>query len=438
MLSFGGPAPPPGSSPPDHGTMLSGPRSGLAADQAWRSRGAAADSADMQASEEGNRSDAASKGSQRIYQLDVGAYGIPKRGRETGRGRPCSCPSCMEETEIFSLNGLDSAVQVGEDAYFVREDALGVADGVGGWGSRTSSSRASHSCNTCASASTSAAGRHRHSHRPHASQQPSPSALFARRLMHYCAREVGEARSSMTAATMDATEPPVSVKSQPSLKNGGVAPRPPHYSQQKAVTREHGNARPFAWPWEAENNAKPTNGLGILIEEDLGEEKMRAALGASKENPTVINKNESKKEEETLAGTIDPIDVLERAYSQTIEAHRVRRRVRVVKTRKAAPRWWSYSLGLGSAVPPSSSTSLHESSSVKDENLEGCEWEMQESWEPLETGSSTALLAVLSGDRLRVAHLGDCVGWLVRAGEIVWRSEEMWWGVSIRDTLLFY
>jgi len=30
-------------------------------------------------------------------------------------------------------DGLDLAVQVGEDAYFVRDNAMGVADGVGGW-----------------------------------------------------------------------------------------------------------------------------------------------------------------------------------------------------------------------------------------------------------------------------------------------------------------
>jgi hypothetical protein len=33
-------------------------------------------------------------------------------------------------------DGLDLAVQIGEDAYFVRDNAMGVADGVGGW-SRT-------------------------------------------------------------------------------------------------------------------------------------------------------------------------------------------------------------------------------------------------------------------------------------------------------------
>lgn len=69
--------------------------------------------------------------------------------------------------------------------------------------------------------------------------------------------------------------------------------------------------------------------------------------------------------------------------------------------------------------------------------------------EPLLTGSSTALLAVLdsAGSHvptpevsvvsearahdavIRIAHLGDCVGMLVRGDGIVWRNEEMWWRV---------
>jgi hypothetical protein len=61
------------------------------------------------------------------YQLDVGAYGIAKRSRRgTGvwMGR--------EEAD----DGLGLAVQVGEDAYFIRDNAMGVADGVGGWARR--------------------------------------------------------------------------------------------------------------------------------------------------------------------------------------------------------------------------------------------------------------------------------------------------------------
>jgi hypothetical protein len=30
---------------------------------------------------------------------------------------------------------------------------------------------------------------------------------------------------------------------------------------------------------------------------------------------------------------------------------------------------------------------------------------------------------------IKIAHVGDCMGMLVRGEEIVWRSEEMWWEV---------
>jgi hypothetical protein len=71
------------------------------------------------------------------FHFDVGAYGIPKfrpsnviSGRD-GVGGAEHWSHSSKPTE-----GLDLAVQVGEDAYFVRDNAMGVADGVGGW-SRT-------------------------------------------------------------------------------------------------------------------------------------------------------------------------------------------------------------------------------------------------------------------------------------------------------------
>ena len=80
---------------------------------------------------------------------------------------------------------------------------------------------------------------------------------------------------------------------------------------------------------------------------------------------------------------------------------------------------------------------------------------------PLFEGSSTALVAILEhpsssrltkadtalfgpqpisskagqpevstdGAVIRIAHLGDCMGMLIRGEEIVWRTEEMWWNV---------
>ncbi|KZS93908.1 hypothetical protein SISNIDRAFT_401072, partial [Sistotremastrum niveocremeum HHB9708] len=53
---------------------------------------------------------------------------------------------------------LDLAVQVGEDAYFIRENAMGVADGVGGWARS----------------------------RKHSSDPYTPSARISRGLMHFC------------------------------------------------------------------------------------------------------------------------------------------------------------------------------------------------------------------------------------------------------------
>lgn len=77
---------------------------------------------------------------------------------------------------------------------------------------------------------------------------------------------------------------------------------------------------------------------------------------------------------------------------------------------------------------------------------------------PLKTGSSTALVAVLQHSRpptppgssphrprlfnlpappkpthdavLKIAHLGDCMGMLVRDEHIAWRSAEMWWAFN--------
>lgn len=69
------------------------------------------------------------------YQLDVGAYGIPKRSRgqfvagRDGHGRFAPGDGRPEHNQ----EELGRAVQVGEDAYFVRDNAMGVADGVGGW-----------------------------------------------------------------------------------------------------------------------------------------------------------------------------------------------------------------------------------------------------------------------------------------------------------------
>lgn len=102
------------------------------------------------------------------YQLDVGAYGIPKNykpsssNRDFLRGR--SGPSVCEDATL--------ATQVGEDAYFITQNAMGVADGVGGWKNRSGAVT---------------------------KPNQTPSALFASRLMHYCSDEVSNYHISPSA-----------------------------------------------------------------------------------------------------------------------------------------------------------------------------------------------------------------------------------------------
>jgi len=79
---------------------------------------------------------------------------------------------------------LDLAVQVGEDAYFLRGDAMGVADGVGGW---------SKVCKSPGEAN---------------------SALFAKSLMHWCSYEL--------ALSADPPKPPA-----PATTTTATAPCPP-------------------------------------------------------------------------------------------------------------------------------------------------------------------------------------------------------------------
>lgn len=133
------------------------------------------------------------------YHLDVGAYGIPKHlARDSRVAAHDSRPSAHQN---LLSQALDSAVLVGEDAYFVRDNAMGVADGVGGWARLNKNGMpflflqhsenplfGSWRCNPkclmlIANPLTARI------------DGSSPSALFAQRLMTYCSQEVDAAMS---------------------------------------------------------------------------------------------------------------------------------------------------------------------------------------------------------------------------------------------------
>ena len=178
---------------------------------------------------------------------------------------------------------------------------------------------------------------------------PSPSALFARRLMHFCSAEVA-AQVSSPAFKFSFHDLPPSPKSPPLP-----------YSPLSSPT----------------HSATPLDVSDDAIED--------------------------------LADGLDVLLILERAYERALKSH---------------------------VVTPSAQTSTPLLPAPSKS-------------EPLLTGSSTALLAVLdsAGSHaptpevsvvedaqahdavIRIAHLGDCMGMLVRGADIVWRSEEMWWAV---------
>ncbi|KAF7317044.1 Protein phosphatase [Mycena chlorophos] len=300
------------------------------------------------------------------YTLDIGAYGIPKRGHRTGSR------SIHSQTTDAPL-----AVQVGEDAYFVHENAMGVADGVGGW------------------------ARVKHLAPP---TGPSASALFARRLMHFCADEVDRAAHRSR-----------DVPSQPPIVVPWEAYRPHSYSAASAYEPTPFASTSSCDPWLDESDVEDTEDLAAALDAELDD----------------------------LADGIDVLNILERAYQRTLEAH--------VVTVPAEPASMHPTQPPDPSKSPTSWTFL---SAPKPETQTV----------PLRSGGSTALVAVLdyvpaSGSLpnrvevgvegiglfdvvdpphldgadggfapvLKIAHLGDCMGMLVRDGAIAWRSEEMWW-----------
>ncbi|KAI8989980.1 phosphatase 2C-like domain-containing protein [Pilobolus umbonatus] len=95
------------------------------------------------------------------YTLNLGVCGYPKSGKQIEN----------HDENIYS------SVSVGDDAYFKRQDALGVADGVGGW-------------------------------RTHKGANP---ALYSRKLMHYAQLELDRIKSNVRPQQPQAQADPIQV-----------------------------------------------------------------------------------------------------------------------------------------------------------------------------------------------------------------------------------
>ncbi|KAL0948147.1 hypothetical protein HGRIS_010763 [Hohenbuehelia grisea] len=320
------------------------------------------------------------------YQLNVGAYGIPKRCSTGVGGREGHGPHARM-IHHHAREDAHLAVQVGEDAYFIRDNAMGVADGVGGW--------AKARCSDKLSSRSFAVDN-------------SPSALFARRLMHFCSAEMDSIPPSPSLSSAHAA-----LHTGPSLPSASFLPQPcvspPSWlSTPSPLAPSSINSTPIvnAWPWSDEYD------LQHELEEEL----------------------------EELEEGIDVLMILEQAYEKTLKAHVMPAPV------PEPPRPKFYTSEAGLPIPSVSFCSSPPKSAPISTSAPDLATTI-----PLMAGSSTALLAVLdhipakkaatvsepnvdsvvaeseSEAVIKIAHVGDCMAMLVRGDDIAWRSEEMWW-----------
>ena len=476
------------------------------------------------------------------YQLDVGAYGIPKRCRAAPPPRRHRYHPAHQHHPVEDVC---LSVQVGEDAYFVRDNAMGVADGVGGWSKIHST-------------------------------QPSltPSALFAKRLMHYCSAEVESWSQHSGESTM--TESSTTYTS--TLRQGsGSRPHPPTRPQFSFT--HHLRPRPSssasstpAWNSFVSSSLPPSFTFHSVHNHTASSPPNNhstfSCSSPSKEYPIAEREDgyfsmEQDLEDslEELSEGIDILQILERAYDNALKAHVVpdlepfnsqvsstcpMRTDEVVSTVPLSesststsatlsslgsrepklllegsstallavldhPPYASYVLPststttpapVSSAIPtnptflspssslsqtsklfasstypfasPSSATTCNDalnnslnslketktaqtplkestatnststttapstSRSASMESASGADATVPESTAPgiecevvEESGEQGDYDAVI-----KIAHVGDCMGMLVRGEEIVWRSEEMWW--NVRSNILPY
>ena len=202
---------------------------------------------------------------------------------------------------------------------------MGIADGVGGW--------AKHSSHN----------------------YPTPSALFARRLMHFCSEEIAD--------------PPTLPTAQFSFQHH-LKPPSPFYKRDESVS------------------------------------ELQDSLSSSLEE---------------LSEGINVLHILERAYDSTVKAHLA----------PPTPLHTGSSTALLAVLdhppPPNNNTPLPQSPEPPFRNYAA--------------GSQPEIKLAGKDEKpydavIRIAHLGDCMGMLIRGDQISWRSDEMWWGVSILAYLI--
>lgn len=453
----------------------------------------------------------------RRYQLDVGAYGIAKKSSQ-GNGVGGAKSRGKEEEGDLGLS-----VQVGEDAYFIRDNAMGVADGVGGWAraARHSGAFAHHLPSHWLQSLTLITDLSK------SSEDPSPSALFARRLMNFCSAEMGTAALSSFAHT-----PPINqYQYNPTSYKSFSFPTQAHWHRSQLPFPPH-----ISHPPPPPCLSSPSPSLSSQPDEY---DELDMDMDADPAEDIDVDMTE-------LEEGLDVLMILERAYESAIKAHvipasssstgasagssgaSISSDTDEVPTAPKPNGSSSISVKPPAPTPSTSpharpthtrpmhtystpNTGFHSNAKSPTTTTPLHPPAPKQTPMALLEGSSTALLAVLdhsprvprsrihshrlnlqtqtpksekslllrskipslkslyptprpvphsskyppnkgvpspaparkelaggggSGAVLKIAHLGDCMGMLVREDEIVWRSEEMWWSVSTFPALL--
>ncbi|KAL0064653.1 hypothetical protein AAF712_008351 [Marasmius tenuissimus] len=148
---------------------------------------------------------------------------------------------------------------------------------------------------------------------------------------------------------------------------------------------------------------------------------------------------------EELEEGIDVLMLLERAYQKTLDAHVIDPLSTPESSRSNTPPTNPLSSATSASSPHSRYTSLtsdghpEEGSRERQSSFDGRffdyhvpkgQFEVKVEMQPrtdrdggLETADASDELQAV----VKLAHVGDCMGMLVRGDQVVWRSQEMWW-----------
>ncbi|KAI0687816.1 hypothetical protein BC835DRAFT_1375392 [Cytidiella melzeri] len=356
------------------------------------------------------------------YHLDVGAYGIPKHSRKGGRvaGRDGFTPCAGIQSDSAS----NHAVQVGEDAYFIRDNAMGVADGVGGWSKARRKAKSG--------------------------SDPTPSALFANRLMHYCCEEVDAAMSGCFATGSGEPDSPdlsddgewrareqlddsledladgldvLHILEKAFAKTIEAHVVPPVTGESEHERHQtfgaHSDTLSFADGSSKNRNGhydSPTSGPSCAPSLPSSE-RMKAVSQPTLPSTETLPSSQSSSHSSSSTSTSIPLMEGSSTALLAILEHRP----------SLAPSTPSYQYPIGNPTR-ASGLSQHVTQLFNPQARRLLAKAPQTSVPVLKRDSQAKPAS--GGAVLRIAHLGDCMAMLVREEQIVWRTEEMWWNFN--------